>query len=96
VEGHSESKPHGTSGLRIVNYDTARGWHLAPEPVEKHVVLVLTSANSNWIYESEENLKDTEIPLKTKGDKGSPPATMKEIYLGCVYYVLCSTHAEFS
>jgi hypothetical protein len=79
-----------------MNCDAARDNRLALKHVEKHVVLILTLANSNWIYESEENLKGTEIPLKTKGDKGSPPATMKEIYLGCVYYVFCSTHAEFS
>ncbi len=40
-----------------MNYDTARDWRLALKPVEKHVVLVLTSVTSTWIYEAEENLK---------------------------------------
>jgi hypothetical protein len=54
-----------------MNHDTAKDWYLALNPVEKHVILVLTSANSDWIYESEKNLKETEIPLNAKGDKGS-------------------------
>jgi hypothetical protein len=47
-----------------MNHDTAKDWYLALKPVEKHVTLVLTSANSNWIYESEKKLKEIEIPLK--------------------------------
>jgi hypothetical protein len=36
-----------------MNHDTAKDWYLALKPVEKHVILVLTSENSDWIYESE-------------------------------------------
>jgi hypothetical protein len=57
-----------------MNHDTAKDWYLALRPVEKHVILVLTSANSDWIYESEKNLKEIEIPLNAKGDKGLSPS----------------------
>jgi hypothetical protein len=67
------------SRLWIMNHDTAKDWYLALKPAEKHVILVLTLANSNWICESEKNLKETEIPLNEKGDEGSSPATMEDI-----------------